>query len=282
MHFVNMKTLCDDVYSWEKQLLEFDAVCGISRSGLLPASMIAMLRNIRMVDLDQLIQNPDTAVANAPLRSNNPLLRKPVGNRVLIVDDSSSYHGVTVTDLREKLANRKDTFFGAVYGSPGSNKLDFCYKEIPHPRMFEWNFKRNFLLGQCLLDMDGVICKDYVNRRPETDRDPEFYEHLKNVQPLYLPGHKVLGIVTSRLERYREETEDWLKRHGVSYGYLKMNPSSSPEERRMLCNHAEHKAKAYKDEPKAIAFIESSFSQAKAIFQLTFKPVICTDTMTLI
>jgi len=247
------------------------------------ASMIAMLRNIRLVELEQVLSlGPVEAINNAPLRANNPLLRKPHGSRLLIVDDSSSPNAVTMNLIKTKLADYPDVYYGAVYGSPDSKVLDFCYAKLPQPRMFEWNFFRHFLLTECLLDLDGVICEDYINNRPETDRDPSFYKHLAEAKPLYLPAYRVKGIVTSRLERYRKETEDWLQRHGVEYGYLSMNPSSSPEERRMLCNHAEYKAKAYQADGTAKLFIESCWKQALSIKRLTDKPVLCIETMNLV
>lgn len=282
MHFVNMNQFYQDVRAWEKQLPEFDAVCGIPRSGIMVASMISMLRNIRLICYEALLNDPAMAIVNAPIRANNPLLRKPHGNRILLVDDSSSPNAVTMTLAKTKLEGHTDIFYGAVYGSPDSKVLDFCYKTIPLPRMFEWNFFRHHSLNYCLLDLDGVICEDYVNERPETDKDPAFYRHLEEAKPLYLPAYKVKGIVTSRLERYRKETEAWLERHGVEYGFLSMNPSSSPEERRMLCNHAEYKAKVYAAEPEAMLFIESSLRQAQAIKLKTKRPVLCIETMNLV
>lgn len=48
----------------------------------------------------------------------------------------------------------------------------------------------------------------------------------------YLPSHPIKALVTSRLEKYRPETEEWLRRHGVVYEQLIMLDLPSAAERR--------------------------------------------------
>jgi uncharacterized HAD superfamily protein len=286
---INFKSYEDfhrDIAAWEQQLPQFDAVCGVPRSGLIPASYIATRRNIRMVDLCRLLQDPKGIIERSPLRNVNPVMRyeKSFGNRLLVVDDTSSDDSVTMSHLREVLGGFNhglDITFAAVYRASESSKVDCCYDTIPQPRMFGWNWFRHWNLRQSMLDFDGVLCEDWKHR-PEQTEDPEFLEHVTNAKPLYIPDVPVQAIVTSRLEQYREESEAWLKRHGVQYNALVMHPAKTPEARRAVGDHAERKAMAYAKGYKSkntILFVESDERQAAKIAAITKKPVLCTDLM---
>ena len=49
-----------------------------------------------------------------------------------------------------------------------------------------------------------------------------------------IPAFEVNTILTSRIEKYRPETEDWLKRNGVKYRALVMSNEISREAQRMV------------------------------------------------
>lgn len=285
MNFVNYKQLYADMSVWERELPHFDAVCGIPRSGLIPAAYIALRRNIRMVDLTDLLRQPEGAIERALIRESNPIIRygRKFGNRLLIVDDSSSSQSVTITKLKVQLASQTalDIRYAAVYRASESSRVDYFFKEIPQLRLFEWNWFRHWQLQTALLDMDGVICEDWTGP-PEKNNDPEFRKHLCTVKPLYLPDVPVKAIVTSRLERYRAETAKWLEQHGVIYGQLIMHPAKTPEERRALHDHGKRKAEAYIKNADSSLFVESDIRQAEVIHKLSQRPVLCTDTMTLL
>ena len=281
-NFVSLAQLTEDVVKWSSQLPYFDAVAGVPRSGLIPASIFAAIRNIRLIPLDVLISRPDAAMAYAELRESNPLVRRnvPYGNKVLVLDDATSDSSHTLNNLRERLAwqTHLDLTYGAVYRASESSVVDVYFREVPQLRMFEWNWKRHWYLRHALLDIDGVLCHDWEGD-PETENDERAIEHISNARPLYLPDVPVMGLVTSRLEKYRELTEGWLKRHNVEYQKLTMHPAKTPEERRKLHDHAERKAAEYANHPDACVFIESDVRQAEKIHYLTGRPVLCIDTM---
>ncbi len=79
-----------------------------------------------------------------------------------------------------------------------------------------------------------------------------------------------MAIVTGRLERFRPQTEAWLRRHGVEYGSLVMNPGDR--------KHAEFKADAYRSLGGALGFVESSRQQAAEIHERTGRPVLSVET----
>lgn len=282
MHFVSLVDFYADVVAWERSLPEFDAVVGIPRSGLYPASYIALRRNIRLIDLADLLANPDTAMSKAVVRESNPLFQKPCGNRVLVVDDSASDDCVTTKRIRKQLQGQTalEIQYGVVYRSSARSHIDYYHREVPLPRLFEWNWFRNWRIAGSLLDMDGVLCEDWPNR-PERDVDPQFQDHLANVRPLYIPQVPCRAVVTSRIERYRKQTEAWLSRHNVPYEQLIMHPAATPEERQAAGDHAARKAAAYIVSPAAPLFIESCVKQAQEIAAISKRPVLCIDTMTM-
>lgn len=286
INFKSYEDFYKDIVAWERTLPKFDAVCGVPRSGLIPATYIATRRNLRMVELCRLMADPVNIIARSPLRSNNPVMRetRPFKNRLLIVDDTTSDKGVTFQSIRDQLDSCDHDLavtYAAVYKAENSKFADLSYETISQPRMFGWNWFRHWNLQKSMVDCDGVLCEDWKHR-PEQADDPEFEDHVRNARPLYIPDNPVQAVVTSRIEKYREATEGWLKRHGVRYNALVMHPAKTPEQRRQMSDHAERKARVYAKGFKSketMLFIESDEKQAKKIAELTKKPVLCTDLM---
>ena len=279
--FVTLKQLTEDVVNWSRQLPHYDCIVGVPRSGFIPASILATTRNTRLISAEELIQNGDEAINRAILRESNPLIRysTPHGNKVLVVDDTTSDNSYTMEAIRSRLNTTLDITYGAVYRASAASKVDVWYKEIPQLRMFEWNWRRHWQLKNSLFDIDGVLCEDWEGP-PEKEDDPDFLQHIKTVKPLYLPQVPIRTIVTSRSEKYRLETVNWLSEHNVRYKNLIMYPPVPPEERRRMGDHADRKAAAYLAEPEAPLFVESNVKQAKRIHEITKRPVLCIDNMT--
>lgn len=86
--------------------------------------------------------------------------------------------------------------------------------------------------------------------------------------------------MTSRLERYRPQTEAWLAANGIRYRNLVMHPAAPAAERRAAHDHAARKAAAYR-KSDAWLFIESEPGQTEEIVRLTGRPVYCVETHTM-
>jgi uncharacterized HAD superfamily protein len=54
--------------------------------------------------------------------------------------------------------------------------------------------------------------------------------------PLFIPGSKIGTIVTSRLEKYRKETETWLAANNIKYNDLVMLDLPNMEARQRANN----------------------------------------------
>jgi uncharacterized HAD superfamily protein len=141
------------------------------------------------------------------------------------------------------------------------------------PRVFEWNVMHREFLLECCVDIDGVLC---VDPTPEQNDDGDRYlDFLAQTQPRFLPTCQIGHLVTSRLEKYRPATIDWLHRHGIEYRHLHMLDLPDGQIRRMLNAHAGFKAQVYRKARKTSLFIESERPQAIEIAQLSGKPVLC-------
>jgi orotate phosphoribosyltransferase len=203
--------------------------------------------------------------------------------RVLVVDDSVS-SGRSILQIKERLAeigSRIDFRFLAVYVAPGAEGfVDFGLEILTNPRVFQWNVMHHNFLENFCVDIDGVLCRDPDEN--ENDDGEAYLSFLNTVEPKIIPKLPAGYLVTNRLERYRPETEAWLKRHGVQYKQLFMLDLPSKKERMQIAGYGSNKAKIYRDLPSSTLFIESDFQQALQIAQESGKPVLAYDVMRLV
>ena len=74
-----------------------------------------------------------------------------------------------------------------------------------------------------LIDIDGTICDDIPNEQPDRMATANVYDDaLETLNRWYDQGH-IITFFTSRLEKHRKVTEDWLKENGFKYHGLLMN-----------------------------------------------------------
>ena len=68
-----------------------------------------------------------------------------------------------------------------------------------------------------MIDIDGTICDDIPNEEPERMETANLYpDALKTINKWFDEGH-IITFFTSRIEKHREVTEKWLKKHGFKY-----------------------------------------------------------------
>jgi uncharacterized HAD superfamily protein/hypoxanthine phosphoribosyltransferase len=256
---------------------DFDLIVGVPRSGMLPANLLALYLNKPYTDLHSFLNGH---IYKAGARGQFFDIKS--FKKILIVDDSVGSGGA-INEVKEKLKNMLNDFnfsYCTIYMAPGKEKMvDHYFEIVPFPRYFQWNVMNHTSLTKACFDIDGVLCVDPTD---EENDDGEKYRHfILNATPLYIPGCKIGALVTSRLEKYRKETEEWLAKNNIKYNELIMLDLPNMEARRRLNNHAEHKAKAYQLKSYTL-FIESSLSQAIEINKRTGKPVLCTENFQMI
>lgn len=267
MIYISYDQLVHDVLAWDEELpRDIDAVCAIPRSGNIPSSLLALHRNIQWTTVE--------ALKSGLFLGGNRNPRHRV-RKVLVLDDSM-LSGKAMNAARMDLDGLDLAIeYAVVYAKPGTEHLvDYLYKEVELPRLFEWNVFHGYWAKQACFDIDGVLCRDPTDY--ENDDGPRYELFLKTATPRYIPSVRIPAIVTSRLERYRPQTVSWLRQHRVDYDKLFMHPARNKKERIREGNHALRKAEVYKDVQYKL-FIESSKQQAITISKLSKKPVLCTD-----
>jgi uncharacterized HAD superfamily protein len=257
---------------------DIDAVIGIPRSGMLAASMIALALNKPLGDLDGFIEG--RMLSSGSTRRTADLERGIESFRHVLVVDDSSRTGAAMIEARGKLAamaGQVRATCAVIYGVPDmADAVDLCLRVIHEPRVFEWNVMHHPVLAEACLDIDGVLCRD--PRAAENDDGPAYAQFLLNTDPLHLPTRRIGALVTSRLEKYRPQTEAWLARHGVVYDRLVMLDLPDAEPRRRLDAHGRFKGEYYRD-CGAWLFIESENAQARQIAAISGKPVLSLEGM---
>ena len=261
---------------------DIDLVVGIPRSGMLPATMIGQILNKPVVALDSYLDGKLYEIGQYR-RPQNLITNFSKIKKVLIVDDSIN-SGASMKKVKEKIENSDrnniNSIYSAVYYVNESlGNIDIGFEECTWPRIFQWNILNSWILAHACLDIDGVVCVDPTEE--QNDDGDVYKQFILNAKPLFLSEFPISSFVTSRLEKYRELTANWLNRNNLKYGDLIMLNLPSKEERIRLKIHAKFKAEIYKRK-KEILFIESNLSQAVEISRISGKLVFCTENMEMI
>jgi hypoxanthine phosphoribosyltransferase/uncharacterized HAD superfamily protein len=269
--YIDRERLMIDCFSLAKQVIaampDLQGVIAIPRSGMFPATVIATAAGAKLYTL---VDGEVVHVGHGRRLQNIP----DIDGRFLLVDDSSN----TGASMRDALAKIPSVKTAVVYATPKQcDVLDFHVTKLPMPHYFAWHLFGSRIVTWFAFDMDGVICRDPNHNEYRDEPGPGYESFLANACPLYLPRpHKPKCIITARLERYRDVTVNWLKRHRIDFAELVMGPWQNPRER----NHASiAEWKASELIKRSInRFVESDPQQAAMIHQITNKTVICPTT----
>lgn len=244
-----------------------DCIIGVPRSGMLPATLIALYLGKPLISIEQLGSQSNQFTNRISL--NNLVIKK-----ALVVDDSC-FSGNAMNKVREYLKpyNNIQFIYSAIYVTSASiNKIDLYFDIVEQWRVWEWNIMDHLILESSCVDLDGILCVDPTY---EQNDDGDIYlDFLCNATPKFIPTHKIKAIVTCRLEKYRMETELWLKKHNVKYNKLYMMNLPTMFDRQRLGHYGEYKGRVY-NQTGASLFIESNPKEAEEINLFTGKPVYC-------
>lgn len=277
MHLRTVADLHRDIVNNSMRLpRDVDAVIGIPRSGMLAASLIALTLNRPLGDLEGFAEG--RLLSSGSTRRTAALDQDVAALRHVLVVDDSTRTGSAMVEARARLAGLGDRVritYCVVYGvTDMPAAVDLCLAVVPEPRMFEWNMMHHPLLKTACVDIDGVLCHDPTE--DENDDGPAYLTFLENARPLNLPTQRLGTLVTSRLLKYRPQTEAWLARHGIAYDRLVMLDLPDAETRRRSQAHGGFKGEYYRDSDSWL-FIESELPQARRIAEISGKPVLCMD-----
>lgn len=260
---------------------EIDLVIGVPRSGMLAATAISLLLQRPLVDLNSFLEgrlyDGFTRTRRAGLQADR---RAPDYRSVLVIDDSI-YGGATMREVRksmQELPHTHEVVYAAVYGLHGTHpEVDIVLETCNWPRVFEWNVLNHSHLKNMCVDLDGVLCLDPDDG--QDDDGPNYLEFLNSTAALAIPRYRINSIVTARLEKYRAQTEAWLKANEIEYDNLFMLDLPSAAERRRAKAYARFKSEIYRSKKDCWLFVESNTAQAREIRERSGKSVLAFQEM---
>jgi orotate phosphoribosyltransferase len=278
--FISTAQLMDDTKRLATMLPSDTAkIVGVARSGLCPATMVAMLLHLPL----EIVRESTGDIIDA---GNGWRIEKQTDGkgRVVVVVDDNVMTGNSLKKIKPIVQQQyPDAIFATVYVNPEAHTHpDLFVSHLKWPSILEWNMFNSVMSMKSLaVDFDGILCEDCP---PGSDDDgPKYLDFLRNTKPLY-PMRKdpIPLIVTARLEKYRAETEVWLARHGMRAGRLIMGPWGSLAERYKDPNAvADFKARHFAEfmrerhRMRPVMFVESEERQAMRIAEVSHGIVIC-------
>lgn len=238
---------------------DVDLVVGIPRSGMLAASLIALNRNLRLLDIEGFLSRrlPRTgrtasatvAAAEAPVR------------HVLIVDDSIA-SGRSMRAVRREVEQRgcdERITFLAVYGAKAVHEeVEITLEQVPTPRLFGWNLLRHNRLMDSCVAIEGVLFRDSVG-----------WTETSLLKPIVQIPH----LIGRGREHDRSAIEHELRAHGIDYGRLWLFDDSADDQQPSSESYARFKSSVY-TQSKCCLFVDGDDLAAASVAQLSRRPVL--------
>ena len=201
------ETIRQNIYKIPRDI---DFIIAIPRSGMIPASIIASLLNVPLIDINSFVNDLEPYGGDR-LKYFNKNHQKT--NKVLVIDDTV-YGGKSMRKTKEQLANYSgiEFIYMCVYlESYAYDVIDFYLEDLRQYVdstnkivLYEWNIFQHHqeFMKTCLYDIDGVFCVE----PPDERNEEEYLKYISNAKPLFIPRTKLGGIVTYRLSKNREIT----------------------------------------------------------------------------
>ena len=277
---MNFKTISDLNQSIKNNLskvpLDIDLIVWIPRSWMLPATILWLYLNTPITDINSFIKWEIYKCWYS--KQKNFIKNINDARKILVIEDSVNTW-LSIENAKCKIKNTKYSekcIYWAIYVTNSSkNIVDLFFEICPQPRVFERNYIHHSYCKNMCFDIDGVLNEDPSEE--QNDDWPKYIEFILNAKAKLRPTAHIWYLVTTRLEKYREVTELWLKNHNISYWKLIMLNLKTKEERRELNMYWKFKWEEYKKLKDSYLFIESDYKQALEIAQISKKPVFCTE-----
>ena len=273
-HFISNARLTTDCLSLIEKLPRIEGVIGIPRSGMIPASIIAVNMSVPLYS----ISNEKLVMLNSmsDTGGSRMVMYEPNGSKNILLIDDTAFFGNAMSkhkELVEKLLPSKNIITSVIYSTPEAIEkklIDVHLYTSKFPHVLEWNFFDAHPTMNGMFDLDGVFCKDCPHEIAEDETRYKIWlqtvKPIENRIPRLFPA---IAICTGRLEKYRKETEEWLDRHNIKYSNLLMFQGTKEERD---SNHALNVARfkkqkfiEYNKNFNCLYFIESCPEQSRLI-----------------
>ena len=250
--------------------IDTDVIAGGARSGLFPATVLSTVLHRPLLSVGK----TEVVEAGGGWRIK---AKPPSSYKKIFLAEDTVYSGRSISiniEVLKKTFPEAQILTGVVYVHPKSlDKVDHYVLSLPGRHYLEWNFFNSIAISRCVFDFDGILCEEIPSK--DDDDGERYTKALQNAIPKhYVRREPIPVIATARLEKYREITEAWLAKHGMSCKKLVMGPWASNQERAIPGEIAKFKAGVYSSYSYTL-FVESNPKQAAEIADLTGKEVLC-------
>lgn len=257
---------------------DVDLVVGIPRSGMIPAYMIGLFVNTMVTDLETFLANGRLGHGRTRKVGVN-LVEPHAARHVLLVDDSvRSGASMQACLARVQAAGftGKLTTCAAIVVPDQHLAVDLFFRDMPQPRIFEWNALHHSEVRHSCFALDGLLCAD----PPMSENARGYEDWLHTAQPLFKPNGVIGHIVSERSSKFLDITGDWLTAHDISCSHLHLRGESSSAGMFTHAAHVKHKARIYRESGAAL-FYESNPRRAQEIASDAGRAVMCIGDMQL-
>lgn len=145
---------------------DVDLIVANPRSGLIPATIISLVKNLPICDIDSLSKNAIYSCGST--KNNNFVNNVDQARKILIVEDSS-YSGNSIDLIKSKIPKRlKDKCILLVLfvNENTKNKCDLYFEVINQNRIFEWNLFHHRYLNYAGIDLNVIFENDVFKIKP--------------------------------------------------------------------------------------------------------------------
>jgi orotate phosphoribosyltransferase len=244
---------------------KFDAVVGVPRSGLLPATIMATALHVP----EAVVLGEDELV----LLGTGKRVKRDVSSvsSILVVEDVSRF--ARFVKKYQALTEKYKVTFACVYGREDTAERGCVVGRVIGGKCaFSWNLLNVMQVGEYCVDIDGVLCVNPPAGNPDAAR----LEHIKTAKPLFPVSYRIHSVVSNRRRQWEEETRTWLAENNIRYKHLHTFTAQHAKRGNLFEARAWQKA-TYFMKSNCLAFIESSPKLAARIAAISKKPVICVE-----
>jgi len=252
-----------------------DLVISFTHGGFIVGNLLALHLHLPLTTISYLKEGKIISSGNR-MKNQDHNIKKC--KELMIVNDSMT-NKIEIDRIKKTIKkihpDKKVTFTTVFADMETIGKNNIYLEHCPTPHIFEWNIYDHTEMKNFCVDIDGVLCHDPLPW--QKGEEEKILNFIENAIPLVRIRKKIGFLVTNRLEKYREQTEKWLKKQGIQYGKLYMQNMPDQKARREAKNYGQFKGTIYKEKIKSNMFIESSFGQAREIANISGKMVYCVD-----
>lgn len=263
MSFKSYETISNYIFNNLYKIPEnIDLVVGIDRSGMIIALMIANYLHKNAISFDEFIDN-NFNIDNI--------------KNVLITDDTV-VRGNTLRQIEKKVKslNKFDNLnikFLAVYSCTQDVKVSDVIMGYNNTWFQFCLFYNGSMTSVSMYQIQGNLCRKPT--KEEMQDEEKYLDYINNVKPYQRPNKKSIScIITDRPEKYRKQTQEWLKKYNYKYNKLIMMPQN-------INDKVKYKGQIYKNSSEKL-YISNNKKQSIEINKIANKQVLCTQTMQII